>query len=234
MSACFGTAIAAIWTPKRIVVAADGKQILSDGEASSGSVKKINAAGDMFFSMAGLVSSDEAAFDAARIITEALQEPGSFKKKVKNVTEKIEEPLQRAVQHVHDNKAGEFKKYLAGRHALDILFFAKDGADMALSQVAFKTKRRGKAVAFELQQRTYPNPDTGIMSVELIAAGAGDSVVKEFLANTTEQEALVYPEQALKKFMDLAIAAEPEHAGYPVSMVKLAADGPTHTTLQKP
>lgn len=163
-----------------------------------------------------------------------LQGQGSFAKRVQDAAAEIEAPLQKAVQFIHDNRPADFKKFLTGKPALDIVFFARDGGEMVLSRVAFRAKRRGKSVALDIQRKDYPNPDTGIMSVERIVVGVGDPVVKAFLDGTSEQDALVYPEQVLKKFMALAIAADPELVGYPVSMVKLSADGATHTTIQAP
>ena len=217
MANIFGTAIAAIWTPKRVFMAAN----------------KINTSNNILFAMAGLISSGDASFDALKIIGQELEEGGSFSKAVQNAQDAIEEPLSNAVRLIHFSKPDEFKKFLARRDALEVIFAAKSDGEIALIQMAFKAKRRGKDVILEARQSNYPNRNTNISSVEFVAAGVDDAVVNDFKKANNPQETLVYPEAALKKFMDLAIAAEPSHIGYPINIAKLAESGITYATIER-
>jgi hypothetical protein len=219
MTSIFGTAIAAIWTPKRVFIAAGSKQ-------------KVNTAKGILFAMAGLTSSDDASFDASKIIHQELEKEGSFSEVVQNAKDAIEEPLGNAVRLIHASKPEEFKKFLARGDALEVIFAAKSYGEIALIQVAFKAKRRGKDVILEARQSKYPNRNTNISSIEFVTAGVDDAIVKNFKGAANQQEALVYPEKALKKFMDMAIAAEPSHAEYPVNIAKLAEGGITYTTIE--
>lgn len=229
----FGTAIAAIWTPKRIVVAADSKSVSGDGQPP-GVVNKIHSTGNIHFTFAGLSKCGETGFDAAALLSQGLQEAGSFKEKVGHAREAVENSLTAAIQHIHRHRPEDFKKHLAGSDALDVIFCVDEGGDMALSQIAFKIKRRGKDIVLEPRQKDYPNNQTDMMSVELIARGVDKSVIEKFLKGTTGQRALVHPEDTLKVFMDMAMAAEPDHVGYPINLIKLAAGGMTHTVIESP
>lgn len=224
----FGTAIAAIWTPKRIFVAADSKT-----EGDSSPVNKISEAAGIFFTMAGMTASETPPYDAASAIREALEGHGSFKARIAEAIGSIESPLTEAVQFLHDTEPAIFKERFSGKNALDVIFFGKTGDEMSLAHVAFRTKRRGKNVVLDPQRQDFPNAGTGLMSVKLIATGVHESIIAEFFKNTKDQEALVYPEQTLKKFMDVAAAAEPAHVGYPVHLVRLGAAGAEHATIEK-
>jgi hypothetical protein len=221
-----GTAIAAIWTPKRVILATDSK-------SAAGPVNKIEEAGNVFYTLAGLAQSDAPAFDANADIRNALEGSGSFKVRVAAAVEGIEPGLTQAVQFLHDKEPATFKEFFSGKNALDVIFCAKTGDEMSLTHVAFKTKRRGKNVVLDPKQRDFPNASTGIMSVQLIAAGVQDTVLDAFLKNTKDQDALVRPEATLEKFMDTAVAAEPAHIGYPVHLIKLGAGAPERTIIEK-
>jgi hypothetical protein len=216
MTNIFGTAIAAIWTPKRVFMAAN----------------KINTSNNILFAMAGLTSSDDAAFDALKIVSQSLEKDGSFSAVIQNVQDAIEEPIGNAVRLIHSSKPEEFKKFFARRDALEIIFAAKSDGEIALSHMAFKAKRRGKDVILEARQSNYPTRNTNISSVEFVAAGVDEAVLSNFKKATSPQETLVYPEVALKKFMDIAIAAAPSHTGYPINIAKLAESGITYSIIE--
>ncbi len=200
----FNTPVAAIWTPKRIVAAA------GTGE--------IHEAGKLFFMTAG-------AFDAHAGIAAALGNDGSFKKRVAAAVEAIEEGLTAAAQSMQDSAPDDFKKHVAGKNALDLIIFGISDGEMTLAHIGFKTKKRGKDVVLQPEQKFYPNPATNIMSIEVLTLGASNSVIEAFRKGTTGQQALVYPEQALQKFMQLAETGE---AG---ESVKLTTDGATRQPL---
>lgn len=199
----FNTPLAAIWTPKRIVAAA------GTGE--------IHEAGKLFFITAG-------AFDARADIAAALDGDGSFKKRVAAAVEAIEEELTTAAQNLHDTAPDDFKKHVAGKNALDLIIFGVSDGEMTLAHTGFKAKKRGKDVVLQPERKDYPNPATNIMSIEVLTLGAHSGAIEAFRKGTTGQQALVYPEQALQKFMQLAEAGGGE-------IVKLAADGATRSPL---
>lgn len=218
-SSSYNSAVAAIWTPKRVVAAC---------------LNKITAIENVYFAIAGLSACADTGFDAAALVQDALEEGGSFKEKLAQVTQALEEPLQQAAQFVHDKQPDSFKKYLAGRDALDVILFTQRGDEVLLSRLAFKTKKRGKDVVFQSRQLDYPNAQSTIMSVEIIAAGAEASVAESFSKGTTGQQALVYPEKSVQKFIEMAIAADPPNARYPINIIKLAGGVPTQTTVDAP
>lgn len=198
----FNNPIAAIWTPKRIVAAAG--------------MGEIREAGKLFFMTAG-------AFDAAAEIAAALGHDGSFKNLVTAAVAAVEEELTAAAQHMQDNTPDDFKKHVAGKHALDLVIFGVSDGEMTLAHIGFKTKKRGKDVVLQPERKDYPNPATNIMSIEVLTLGAGTAATETFRKNTTGQQALVYPEQALQKFMQLA-----DSAG---ETVKLTSEGATRQPL---
>ncbi|MEZ0224065.1 MAG: hypothetical protein ACAH83_05900 [Alphaproteobacteria bacterium] len=193
---------------------------------------KIYTANNILFAVAGLTSSDDGSFDASKIIRQELENEGSFSDVVQNAQDAIEVPLGNAVRLIHGSRPEEFKKFLARRDALEVVFAAKSDGEIALIQMAFKAKRRGKDVILEARQSKYPNRNTNISSLEFVTAGVDDVVVNDFKKTANPQEALVYPETALKKFMDMVIAAEPSHTSYPINIAKLAESGITFTTIE--
>lgn len=199
----FNTPIAAIWTPKRIVAAARAGEI--------------HEAGKLFFMTAG-------AFDAAAEIAAALGTEGSFKNRVAAAVAAIETDLAEAAQILHDTAAEDFKKHVAGKNALDLIVFGISNGEMSLSHIGFKVKKRGKDVVLQPVQKDYPNAATNIMSIEVLTLGADNGAIESFRKGTTGQQALVYPEQALQKFMQLANAQSAE-------TVKLTAEGATRQPL---
>lgn len=198
----FNTPIAAIWTPKRVIAAA------GTGD--------IHEAGKLFFMTSG-------PFDAQAAITSALGDDGSFKKRIAAAAEAIEAPLTAAAQGMQDSTPDDFKKYVAGKNALDLIIFGISDGEMTLCHVGFKTKKRGKDIVLQPEQKIYPNPATNIMSIEVLTLGADSGVIEAFRKGTTGQQALVYPEQALQKFMQLA--------GATGETVKLTAEGATRQPL---
>ncbi len=187
--------IAAIWTPKRVAVAA----------------RSIQEAAQVSYALCGLVTS--AGFDAVALITSVLESGSSYNKKIDAVIAALQEPLTGAVNAA---APGLVKQHLA-KNALEITFFGVNNGDMTLTHVAFKTKKRGKDTILQPQRKDYPNPATNIMSVEIVTAGAGDAD-DAFRKATTGQQALVYPEQSLQKFLQLA-------GLYPACIAKLTAEG---------
>lgn len=200
----FQSPIAAIWTPKRIVAAAAGGEI--------------HEAGKLFFMTAG-------AFDAAAEIAAALGDDGAFKPRVEGVVAAIEVSLTEAAQTLHDGAPDDFKKHVAGKNAVDLIIFGINHGEMTLAHIGFKAKKRGKEVVLQPVRKDYPNPATNIMSIEVLTLGASDSAIESFRKGTTGQQALVYPEQALQKFM--ALAGNEGDA----ETVKLSAEGVTRQPL---
>ena len=200
----FTTPIAAIWTPKRIVAAAGGGEI--------------REAGKLFFMTAG-------AFDAALEIAAALGSEGSFKSRVAAAVAAIEAGLTDAAQTMHDTAAEDFKKNVSGKNALELMIFGISDGEMTLAHIGFKAKKRGKDVVLQPVRKDYPNPATNIMSIEVLTLGADDSTIESFRKGTTGQQALVYPEQALQKFMQLAGGAQGAES------IKLTMEGATRQSL---
>ncbi|MBL8712095.1 MAG: hypothetical protein JNM12_04285 [Alphaproteobacteria bacterium] len=189
------TPTAAIWTPKRVAVAA----------------RSIATAGEVHFACCGLVASD--GFDAAARLTAALESGSLYSKKIDAALAAIEEPLAVALNAAPPEAV---KKHLS-KNALEILLFGIDHGEMTLTHIAFKTKKRGKDMILQPQRRDYPNAGTNMMSVEIVTACAGDidAVLRKEI---TGQQALVYPEQSLQKFLQLAQL-------YPACIAKLTAEG---------
>lgn len=189
------TPVAAIWTPKRVAVAA----------------RSIVTAGEVHFACCGLTAGD--GFDASALATAALESESAYNKKIDAVLAAVEEPLAVALNAAPPEVV---KKHLS-KNALEILLFGINHGDMTLTHIALKTKKRGKDMILQPQRKDYPNAGTNMMSVEIVTAGAGDidAVLRKEI---TGQQALVYPEQSLQKFLQLAQL-------YPACIAKLTADG---------
>ncbi len=196
------TPVAAIWTPKRVAVAA----------------RTIAQAGQLSFAVCGLMAA--AGFDGNALICASLESGSSYNKKIDAVIAAIEGPLTAAINAAAPDAV---KNHLA-KNALEIVFFGVNNGDMTLTHVAFKTKKRGKDMILQPQRKDYPNAATNIMSVEIVTAGAGN-VDDAFRKATTGQQALVYPEQSLQKFLQLA-------GLYPACIAKLSADGLTRQDIE--
>ncbi len=196
------TPVAAIWTPKRVAVAA----------------RSIMTAGQINFACCGLVA--DAGFDANALVTAVLESGSSYSKKIEAVLAAIEEPLTAALNAAAPETV---KKHLA-KNALEIMFFGVNHGEMTLTHIAFKTKKRGKDVILQPQRKDYPNAGTNIMSVEIVTAGAGDNDAA-LRKEITGQQALVYPEQSLQKFLQLVQI-------YPACIAKLTAEGLTRQDIE--
>lgn len=194
--------VAAIWTPKRVAVAA----------------RSIVTAGEVHFVCCGLAA--DAAFDAKAQVAAALESGSSYSRKIEAVLAAIEEPLTVALNAAPPETV---KKHLA-KNALEIVLFGINHGEMTLTHIAFKTKKRGKDMILQPQRKDYPNAATNMMSVEIVTAGAGDidTVLRKEI---TGQQALVYPEQSLQKFLQLAQV-------YPACIAKLTAEGLTRQDIE--
>jgi hypothetical protein len=191
------TPLAAIWTPKRVAVAA----------------RSIMTAGQVNFACCGLVAGAD--FDSTALITAALESGSTYGKKIDAVLAAVEEPLATALNAVPPETV---KKHLS-KNALEIMLFGINHGEMTLTHIAFKTKKRGKDMILQPQRKDYPNAGTNIMSVEIVTAGAGDHDAA-LRKQVTAQQALVHPEQSLQKFLQLAQL-------YPACIAKLTAEGLT-------
>jgi hypothetical protein len=200
------SAIAAIWTPKRIHLAAE----------------KVYAADKLHFAVASLLP--EGVLDVLDIITTALKEDGDMPARIGAVTAALIEPLTTTIEALQVSHPDDFKK-LAGKDALDILFIAKHQGQMTLVRCGFKAKRRGKGVLLDLRRVQYPNAATDIASQELMTAGLDDAAAVAFKGSTSGQEALVYPEKTLVKFRDIAAK------GAPLEVVKLSDAGAEYSNI---
>jgi hypothetical protein len=202
--------IAAIWTPKRTVIAAPA----------------LHEAGKAHFGCSGLMTYDD--FDALALITAALEDAGTFTGGVNAAAEALEEPLTTAAQHMHDNAPDNFKNHLASREALAVIFIGIHDSVTSLIRLAYKTKKRGKQVVLVREQAGYPNASTDIMSIEFITAGASREADEAFKKSTTGQQALVHPEKALQAFMKQSGAA------FPVQGLKLTKTEASPFALEAP
>ena len=209
------TAIAAIWTPKRVVLAGNCRQ-----------------AGDIWFALSCL--DRDVGFDAAALLAEALEGNGRLDDKMANFAENVETPLQEALQRIFNSDKEGFKARFSGRDALGVVLFGRRHGEIFLSQTGFVTKMRGKEVALKIRHVDYPDGKTTQMSVELVTAGLPAPLDEKFRAMTTEQQALVYPEKALQSFMAAAHATEPLLAAYPLPITKFSDNGAEQTVAEKP
>lgn len=201
--------VAAIWTPKRTVLAAPA----------------LHEAGKAHFACSGLTTYES--LDALALITAALED-STFTGGVNDAAEALEEPLTAAAQHMHDNAPEDFKSHLASREALAVIFIGIHDSATSLIRLAYKTKKRGKQVVLMREQAGYPNASTDIMSIEFITAGASREADEAFKKSTNSQQALVYPEQALQNFMKQAAAT------FPVQGLKLTRTEATSFALEAP
>jgi len=202
--------IAAIWTPKRTILAAPA----------------LHAAGKAHFACSGLMTYE--GLDALALITTALEDAGTFTGGVNAAAEALEEPLTAAAQHMHDTAPEDFKSHLASREALAVIFIGIHDSVTSLIRLAYKTKKRGKQVVLVREQSGYPNSSSDIMSIEFITAGASREADEGFRKSTNSQQALVYPEQALQAFMKQAGAA------FPVQGLKLTRTEAMPFALEAP
>ena len=193
----FEPATAAIWTPKRLVIVSAGTPL--------------DAAAKIHFVVSGLACCGATGLDARSIATKAIEAGGSFKNIAERLREEIEGPLADAAQLIHDNSPEDFKRHLSGKNATEIIIFGVADGEMQLAHIGFKTKKRGKEAVFQSLQKDYPNAGTDIMSVELITAGVDGAVDAAFRKSVTGQQALVYPEESLQRFIALALAERTPH-----------------------
>ncbi len=173
----FGSA-AAIWTPKKVIVAS----------TTAGS------AGDLRFAAYGLAKYDETDFDALALLAHLLEGDLS------DAAEGMEEPLAVAASHLQSCDAVVFKERMGGKDAAGFFVFGKKNDGVFLSHIAFKAKRRGKDVVIETRRSDWPSRSTDIHSLSLVAGGCSPEDEKAF-STTPQQQALVYPEDVLKKFI---------------------------------
>lgn len=219
------TALAYIWTPEEIIVAADSKVGSSDKSLDIPPVCKIYQADkNTFFALTGLIMEDdkEVEYDAVMLAHRACVVTGTLKDKIDAFEQIIRDPLTKAVEFGQKNNSAHFNE---NRNAMNlgILIFGIESGKLVMSRRKYDVKKRSKEFIIkpaggsdvtEASQNfdAWLSIDVSLEKCRKFYSNSIDAIKKDTIA-------------AARKFIEQAISDNPDNIGPPIDILRVTKNG---------
>jgi hypothetical protein len=220
---CTSTTLVALWTPEKVILAADSRVTHEAGVVADAC--KIEHSGSTWIAVSGLVSDPSTGFSLGPLARPALMQGKSMKEQIARFADAVQPGLTRAVDGLRRDAPDEYGKLASGRPVLQAILASQENGKPVLATVGFVLDGSGT-----LQPRASLIDGSDARGPRLIYAGQQQRIREYLKANRNwiegDRQALV------RDLVQLEIDAKTEHVGGPVDVIEIDTSG-THWIQRK-
>jgi hypothetical protein len=163
------TTLVALWTPERVLMAADSRVVFDNGTAADGC--KIGHSGTTWFAVAGLVSDTGSGYALSSLLRDTMAGGGELSSKMDRFIVGVQPALSNAVAALRRDDPEQFAVFTGGPPILQaILADTADGYPVIMT-VSFSVNGNGA-----LQPHTSRIDGSDLMGPRIIYAGQQDRI----------------------------------------------------------
>jgi len=209
---CYGTTVIVMRTADGILVAADAKGTRKGSNPPPQC--KIQQYGSVFVAIAGVNKIESAGLDTERVVRTAVATPGPLLSKVEAFRTAASKYLFADLETVKKSNPTLYEQAYRGKRILDVTFASMNGEmPEAVVQTFFVD---GAGTLHDLRSA---------LSDHRVLASGMTSAIKSYTDQNSEWYSQLGPDVAIRKMMQLEIAANKDAVGPPVSILKMDAVG---------
>jgi hypothetical protein len=212
----FATTLVALWTPQRILLAADSLVVSDSPQARDGC--KIVHSGTTWLAVSGLVTDAVSGYELGPLARTTLEAPGTMQDKVLRFAGSVQDPLQRAVDSLKRESPAEYARLAAGRPVLQAIFASGETGRPVLATVGFIPGAGGA-----LQPRMSLVDGSDALGPRLIYAGQQDRIREYLKSNRRWYER--DGNELVRSLVQLEADAHTGLVGGPVDLVEIGGAG---------
>lgn len=211
------TTLVALWTPERILIAADSRVVFSDASAAEGC--KIGHSGTTWFALAGLVSDTETGYALGEVLDHTLSGSGELTSRVERFILGVQPSLAGAVAALQRDDPGQFAVFTGGRPILQAILADTIQGRPVMITVSFGLNGQGT-----LQPHASLIDGTDLSGPRIIYAGQQDRI-RAYLRS--HRDWIAGDHAALvQKLVQLEVEAQTPWVGGPVDVLEIGRLGP--------
>lgn len=210
------TTIVALWTPDRILMAADSRAII--GTSSSVDTCKIGHSGPTWFAVAGLITDTASGYALGDSLKQALATSAGLTDKVDRLITTVQPKLTTAVAGIENDSPEQFAEFATGRPILQAVLAETANGRPVMATVAFALDGAGA-----VQPRATLIDGSDARGPRLIYAGQQERIRSWLRVHRDwidgDYAALV------RDLVQLEVDANSPWVGGPVDLVEITAAG---------
>ena len=206
------TTLVALWTPERVLLAADSRVVMDNGAAQG---CKIGHSGTTWFAFAGLVLYTSTRYVLGDILRGTMQGTGDLRAKAQTFTQAAQPSLTAALAALRRDDPMQYAVFTNGRPILQAILADQSEGRLSMVTVAFALDADGV-----LQPRHSFVDGSDLRGPRIVYAGQ-QARIREYLQRhrdwITEDNV-----QLVEKLVQLEVDAATPWVGGPVDVVELA------------
>lgn len=220
-----GTAIAVIRTPTEIVVAADSKEVNTDGSPNTNLVCKIRRFGDSFVVVNGMADNGNGGFNVFSLLDKATHISGGILEKISRFEALVKVPLEEALSRVRQKSPIEFQRNCIQTSPLGVTFFGLENNTLFMYGRRFVvTNSVDESVKINVERHACPGLDCpGGIAASFVAPISDD-------AEKFQRDNPAYWKSNLvtiaRQFVQMEIDKNGGEVGPPIDIVRITLRGP--------
>ena len=211
------TTIVALWTPDRILMAADSRALL--GTSAFVDTCKIGHTGSTWFAVAGLITDATSGYALGNSLHQAMSTPAGLSDKVDRLITTVQPQLTTAIAGIQKDSPEQFADFASGRPILQAVLADTANGRPVMATISFALDSTGA-----LQPRATLIDGSDARGPRLIYAGQQERIRAWLHAHRGwidgDNAALV------RDLVQLEVDANSPWVGGPVDVVEITAAGP--------